>query len=333
VSARLRNAVLAISVGALTGCELIAGIKDLQVGLISVDDGGVPPTDGSIYGQKDGATSRDGRSSDAGSTTFDATESETAAGDAAADTQSATDDVTIADVTVPDGTTDAPINLDSGAVDSSAPPDGSYSTVLIDDMANTGGHGIGWLDGPGVAGTWYVFDDGSDGGVLTPVQGSPAASVITAISGGPGSSTHAAHVSGNAGFIVYGGGMGFNLNSPSSPGVYDASAHAGFTFYARALGDAGPTTITFNVLDHNTAPPSSGGICDGGNCNGYYGSAQQLTSAWTQITIRYTDLVRPVWAKDAGLSLDSAQMIGCQFQSNPGVAFDLWITDISFIDQ
>jgi hypothetical protein len=158
--------------------------------------------------------------------------------------------------------------------------------------------------------------------------------VISVIPGGRGGSSHAAHITGNAAFIVYGAGMGFNLSSPQSsvsPGVFDASAHDGFVFYARALGDAGTTFVTFNVLDRNTAPPSSGGICDGGACNGYYGFTLSLSSTWTQYVIHYSDLKRPPWAV-AGPALDSAHLIGAQFQTNAGYAFDLWIDDISFIN-
>ena len=335
------NAAVAIFAGTLCGCELIAGIQDLQEGTppSDVDSGTVKTDDASMYQTKDGAPATDARSSEAAA----------AAGDGGAH-DATTSDGTATDGTVDAGSPDAPgPATDASASDGSVNPpvdaaadvapeaaiDGSFTTDLIDDMESVGVPN-GWLDGPSVKnkGTWYVFDDGTDGGVLTPPQGSLASLVISTIPGGRGSSLHAAHVSGNAGFTNYGAGMGFNLNSPSStapPGVFDASGHVGFTFYARALGDAGTTNVTFNVVDQPRALAASGGDCDGGTfCSGYYGYPMVLTPTWRQVTIYYSELQPPNWA--AGPAFAPGEMIGCQFQANQGYAFDLWIDDISFID-
>jgi hypothetical protein len=344
-----------VSLGGLTGCELIAGIQDLRVGPSSIE-GGVATTDGSADTEKDATSAVDHQAVDEPITSFDATERDAphveaappsddagpdaAGGDSAGDAM--TVDAWVNDSAADETATDAPIDVVAtdaitdattrDAADSSTQStDASYTTVLIDDMENSNGVPLGWLDGVKVDGTWYVFDDGSDGGVLTPAPGAPASAIIAAISGGRGTSAHAAHVTGNAGFVAYGAGMGFNLNSPQPPpGSFDASAHLGFTFWARSLG-GGPTVVTFNVLDRNTAPPTSGGVCDGGACNGYYGFTLTLTSTWTPWTILYTDLKRPPWALP-GPMLDSQHLIGAQFQANAGAAFDIWVDDISFVD-
>ena len=337
--AQFRNTALAIVAGCLCGCELIAGIQDLQEGPAPADaDGGLPTGDGSPYGSRDGASSTlDARSGNASDATFDAMFDATArdsapSDDAPSDAPSPDDGGSAADASI-DGGVDG--NLPNDAAPEAAIDGSSAPPTLIDDMESTGVP-PGWLDGPDTDGTWYVFDDGTAGGVISPTPAATAGAIISVIPGGRGTSAHAAHVSGNAGFTQYGAGMGFNLNSPSSvPGTFDASAHAGFTFFARALGDGGaPPIVTFNVIDEDTALPASGGNCDGGTlCGGYYGVAlTNLSSSWQEFTVHYSDLKRPKGVP-TGPALDKAHIIGCEFQVNQGYAFDLWIDDIYFIDQ
>ena len=151
---------------------------------------------------------------------------------------------------------------------------------------------------------------------------------------GRGTAAHAAHITANSGFTIYGAGMGFSLNaSPTTPHPYDASAYQGFTFWARALGDAATTIVRFNVLDKNTTLVSGGGVCDGGTCNAYYGFTLTLTNAWQSFTVSYADLERPSYALPDGLPFDPSNMMGCQFLVSQGVAFDLWVNDIYFVDK
>jgi hypothetical protein len=324
----VKRAAFALAVGSLWGCEIVAGIHDLQL---------TPTSDGAAGGL------------DASGSAFDAAQT---APDAMQESgfDPMPDSGTTADGSL--ATDDAPFDgfdIDASPADASAVANGAgeggtdsaadakaFVTELIDDME---GRGVptGWLDGVSAAnpraGTWYVFDDGTDGGTLTPSPSGSAAQIIAVIPGGRGASAHAAHVVGNSGFTNYGAGMGFNLNVASSmPHVYDATAYQGFTFWARAAGDAGPTVVLFNVLDRNTAQPSSGGICDGGACNGSFGISLALTDAWQLITVHYSDLHRPVWAVSDGSPFDPSNMIGCQFQVQ-GQSFDLWVDDIYFIDK
>ncbi len=232
--------------------------------------------------------------------------------------------------------TDAPADAggfaDGAGVD--APPDApSPGLVLIDDMEAVGVP-VGSLDGPGLAGSWFDFDDGTAGGVLVPPAGSVSSMIISVIPGGRGTAVHAAHITANSGFTSYGAGMGFSLNaSPTTPHPYDASAYQGFTFWARALGDAATTIVRFNVLDKNTTLVSGGGVCDGGTCNAYYGFTLTLTNAWQSFTVSYADLERPSYALPDGLPFDPSNMMGCQFLVSQGVAFDLWVNDIYFVDK
>jgi hypothetical protein len=196
-----------------------------------------------------------------------------------------------------------------------------------------------------VTGTWFTFDDGSDGGVLTPPPGPSAAPIIslleaTHVTYGSVVSAHAAHVTANSGFSIYGDGMGFNVNVAAGgvPETFDASAYQGFVFWARALGDSGAPGTRFNVMDINTAPPGSGGICDGGVCSGYFGfdfgknGVPPLTNAWQRFVVYFATMARPSWAMpDPGLVFTPTQMIGCQVQLAENVPADLWVDDIYFI--
>jgi hypothetical protein len=285
---------------------LIAGIQDLQVGPSDVD-GGAPPADGSAGDVRDSTSPFDARTPDA---SIDAAGSEAQSTDApvadAVPVDGTTGDTSPADGTIVDASTPDVTAVDSGPPsDGSTTSDAGYTTVLIDDMESTL-PSPGWLDGPNTDGTWYVFDDGTDGGVLTPTAGSTADKVISVITpAARGTSVHAARVIGNSGFTNYGGGMGFN---------------------------AGSTPVVFSVLDRPTALPTSGGTCDASVCSDYYQVTLTLTSTWTPYTIPYSLLHRPSYATTDTRPFDPAHMIGCQFQAPPREAFDLWIDDISFID-
>ncbi len=361
---RVRSVPLSIglavaALAALTsGCEIVAGIQDIELT--------TPNTDATTTGSPDAA----GTSGiDADATVVDAP-SGTDIGDATVESDATGADATDASPGLDAGQNlDAPATSDanddgtaldandaganetgiqSGSTDGGPllGPDGGLLVLeLIDDMEGKD-PSPGWLDGPNVTGTWFTFDDGTDGGVLTPPPGSLASAVIALIelphpTYGGVSSLHAAHVNTNDGFSVYGDGMGFNVNvAAGTPLPFDASTRQGFVFWARALGDTGAPGTRFNVMDVNTAPPGSGGVCDGGACNGYFGfefgknGMPPLTSEWQMYVVYFSELTRPAWAlPDPSLVFDPTQMIGCQWQLPVNTPADLWVDDIYFIDR
>jgi hypothetical protein len=338
----MRRMIVAAGAIALAGCEAIAGIQDLQPGPTDEFDAS-PPKDSPSYQMDVGSTNHDASTNppDAAHQDADASvQAEAGNADVVDATTEASDafaiDVSVPDVQLPpDSAPDVTTIPDASIADADASTDAPVviTTELIDDMESTNVP-MGWIDGVNAAnpraGTWYVFDDGTAGGVLTPAPGTAASLVIAPIPGGRGTSVHAAHVTGNAGFTSYGAGMGFNLNAPSTPSVYNASAYQGFTFWARS-GGAASLNVRFIVLDRNRAVPGSGGICDGGACNGAYGINFTITSDWQQYAYDYSQLTRPVFSLPDGVPFDPAHMIGCQWQVNQGVAFDLWVDDVSFI--
>jgi hypothetical protein len=337
-----------------TGCELVAGIQDL--GLTGAPEGGAggAADEASYYGSNDDATTvppGDARSStpgntagDAGSVASDATVDGEAEG---APGNGGDSPLPMADATTPTeasggGGTDEGGGSVPDAGGGPVPDAGPLVLALVDDMEGTN-PSAGWLDGPLVTGTWFTFDDGTDGGILTPPPNASAAPIVALLSPTHVTyngvvSAHAAHVTANSGFTSYGDGMGFNLNVVlGAPGPFNGAAYRGFVFWARALG-SGALGTRFNVMDVNTTAPGSGGVCDGGACNGFFGfdfgkgNMPALTSSWQMYVVYFADLTRPVWATDdPGLAFDKTQMIGCQFQLAEGTAADLWVDDVYFI--
>ena len=361
---------LAALAGLTSGCELLAGIQDLSLTGSpeagpddSVDTGASNPygnvDTGFVYPTYD-ATSPSAESGPglAGDSTMMSGPDAIAAGDTSVAKNDATSpqeaglssvDATSGDTSQvmgagPDATVDG--NTATGSHDgSSGQPDaGPLVLTLIDDMEGTN-PSAGWLDGQLVKGTWFTFDDGTDGGVLTPAPNVGAAAIIAALEATHLTykgvvSHHAATVATNAGFTNYGDGEGFNVNVSMGtlPQPYDASAYSGFVFWARSLN--GALGARFNVMDANTTSPGSGGVCDGGVCNGFFGidfgkgTWPALTPDWQMYVVYFNELTRPVWAmNDPGLVFDPTQMIGCQFQLAEGAAGDIWIDDIYFIDK
>lgn len=338
------RAVVVAATATLCGCQLVAGIENLSLTDSDAGSGAANDEFDASIGPGNPGTSTDGQ--------VDATIADVGAAEAGAGGH----DAALQESSLQEANDDDSENADAGLTTDAAPADGlpveedaqsdaladggdaALGLTLIDDQQGTGVP-TGWLDGviPGnqLAGTWFVFDDGSDGGVLAPPTNGPASDIIVAIpDGGPASSSHAARVAGNADFVSYGAGLGFNFNAANPPPApYDASAYQGFVFWARALGDAGTTPVRFEVLDKNTAPPSSGGVCDGGACNGYFGVNLNVLPDWQEFTVFFDQLTRPVYAVPDGVPFDPSNLIGCQFQVNQGVAFDLWINDIYFVDK
>lgn len=329
------------------GCELVAGIQDIVLTGAVTDGGGILPSDEAPYLQEPDASVMPGNGGDEGASEPDADATVPAeASGASPDADAQAADGATADTGTPDanGATDA--NGTAGPSDASSLvglDGGTLVLELIDDMEHND-PSQGWLDGPSVNGTWFTFDDGSDGGVLAPPPGPSAAPIISVLEATHVTydgivSTRAAHVTANNAFTIYGDGMGFNVNIAAGgvPNTFDASAYRGFVFWARALGAGAAPGTRFNVMDVNTAPKGSGGICDGGVCNGYFGfdfgknGVPALTSAWQKYIVYFADLARPSWAAPDAIVFTPTQMIGCQVQLAVGLAADLWVDDIYFI--
>jgi hypothetical protein len=341
VLAKLKKPLLAVGIGVLSGCELVAGIQDLELTGVSGDAGTgdatvSEPPEAAIGSEPPGddAAARD----DARGAPADATLAADA-GEAAVATDGGSEGASRGEAG--DASFAAPDGSDAGMTDGGAdsapdsatdsPPDaGVVVTELIDDMeGQTGSIALS----TGRDGFWHVYQDPSDGGVLTPAPGGQPSAIISGISPPRGASLFAAHIQGS-GFAMF-AGMGFDMVDLSgAKQLYDASGYQGFTFWGRSA--TGPMAVRMLVPDVKT--DSSGGICM--PCGDNFGTTLTLTPAWQQYFVYYTDLKQlgfghPNGSDDGGpTALAASQIYGCQFQvSAPAstAAFDVWIDDIYFI--
>jgi hypothetical protein len=189
---------------------------------------------------------------------------------------------------------------------------------LIDDMEEGSG---GIIKQGGRGGSWFTYNDGTDGGVQTPTANGPCLPV--AIPGGRCTSEHAMHTFGS-GFTNYGMGIGFDLNHPATVRMpYDVSAYTGIAFWAR-----GPQlAVQIQVLEDATTPTAQGGTCPTtSTCADHYAIAVDLGTGWQQIVVPFASLKQATWG--TAVPWDPKTVLGVQFAVNPAPAFDFWIDDI-----
>jgi hypothetical protein len=292
------------------GCELVAGIENL--GLTS-DAALASPADGAVAGDARGDATLSQDAPGSGDTG--------AAGEATSDSGSSVGDASDAEAS--DSAADA------GALDSgdAARADAGLMFELIDNMEADNGL-IPKVNGRD--GEWFVFNDGSDGGVETPTPGTNfLPSLVTPPRSG---SMYAARMRGS-GFASWGAGMGLNLNSPTSGSnvgarlTYDASIYRGFMFYGR-IGAGTTATVSLSVPDHNTDP--LGGVCTNA-CGAHFTTVLTFTTSWVQYLVYFTDLKQAAWGRPQETALDSAQIYGPTFNVGSNTTFDVWVDDIYFI--
>jgi hypothetical protein len=317
--------VIVLGVMATAGCELVAGIKDLALTAdagtdLAPAEAQAPGDAGSDVALDANSDAADGASSvpmDGGLT-----------GDAA-DGAIAADDVHPGEASAVDpGTLSEAGNVQDVAL--TGPDGGPLTLDLIDNMESQTGSIP--LSG-GRDGFWFVYSDGSDGGILMPAVGGGPAGVVAGISPPRGASSFAAHIAGS-GFMTF-AGMGFDLDDVlNTKKLYDATAYQGFTFWARS--STAPLSMRFLVPDVNTDP--AGNVCK--SCGDSFGQNITLTAAWKQYTVYYSSLAQvgfghPNASDDGGpTAVVASKIYGCQFQlSAPAstAAFDVWIDDIYFI--
>ena len=358
VSVRLKRIFVACCLVAATGCELVAGIKDLSYSA-SPDEGGTPSGDDAttdaapqnegdaapevsddhtVQGQDaaeagTGVDAMDAQSSDAplesqAEATIGETGAEAATMDAAMDGDAGADSAVI---DAADG--------EAGAVSYAVPipgPDGgplraTDGGVLMGELIDDIDTEItpGWILGhSGRIGTWFTYDDGTDGGIVPPPNSSPAACVNT-IAGWDGNPSNMAANASGSGVSSY-AGIGFDLNAYNGvSSTYDATAYQGFVFWGRIGGTSGTTRVTFAVPDRNTYA-GAGGLCTGSTCGDYFEKSFTFTSSWQQFVVYYNQLGQMVSTEPA---VDYAHMYKCQFQLLAGASFDIWVDDVYFIDR
>ena len=353
LSTNRTKAIFALSVAVLTGCEVVAGIKEITLsgGPDTGEDATAPVAgdDASANGPEaaSGGEAADGVAANpdgadgtgagpagpgdgAGSPPGDARADGAVGVDANGGLDSGNSGRPMDGGLGPEGAADvgsdvaAPADA-GGGVDSAAPADaGSGATdsgFLLPDGAPAVTEMIDNMESQtgitaainGRGGFWFVYDDGTDGGTLAPPVGSPGPNLIAAITPPRGTSNFAAHVQG-MGFAVY-AGIGFDMaDMGSTKQLYDATAYQGFRFWARS--STGPIVVRFSVPDVNTS--STGKVCTA--CGDNFGVNLTLTNGWTQFVVYYTQLAQQGFGHPNGsdpggpTALAASQVYGCQFQ-------------------
>jgi len=195
---------------------------------------------------------------------------------------------------------------------------------LIDDMeADTGQI----CHGNGRVGLWYTYLDTSASSAITPATS--GAALPSYMSSPRGTSYYAMHVQGY--YSTY-AALAVWLNKATfagTTGTYDASAYKGITFWAKGNGNGGG----FNAIGQmaSTEMVKYGGLCTATSCAGDYYTLTGLSSTtWKQYTVPFTSLTGGTVTPFDPTSTWSFEFQFYSTTSLAGVAFDLWIDDLSF---
>jgi hypothetical protein len=208
---------------------------------------------------------------------------------------------------------------------------------MIDDCE---GNSPGIIMQGGRSGSWFTYNDGTDGGMQTPAAG--GSFLPQAIPGMPCGDMHGMHTFGG-GFTSYGAGIGFDLNHPNSKArmPYDAHLFHGITFFA--LGppvpdggtQAGTQSVQVQFLESGTTPNTAGGTCDPTSmtCNAHWSATVPITgSGWNYYTVDWgmqtPQITQPSWGTPA--TWDPSTLLAIQFYVNPAKSFDFWVDNIAF---
>ncbi|HEX3775807.1 MAG TPA: hypothetical protein VHV51_15150 [Polyangiaceae bacterium] len=192
------------------------------------------------------------------------------------------------------------------------------TTALIDNMED-GDPFIGYQDGR--SGIWYTYNDSTPGAVQLP---SIAQFTMTA---GPDATggKHYANTYGK-GFLNWGAGMGFGLNSGCP---YDGSIYEGVHFWIRA--EFGIKALFVMVPTAATTPADNGGTCLGpAPCYDDYQTQIVVNSNWTEEYIPFSALTQQGWGQPA--AFDPRTLMGMNFQTlqGEGESFSFSVDSVSF---
>lgn len=192
---------------------------------------------------------------------------------------------------------------------------GSGDGTLIDDMEDGDLESL-WQDER--AGTWFYYDDGSDGAHSL---------LMDSVEGGATGSTRAVHITGG-GFSEWGSGAGVGLRWDDGSGdrcVYDASYYTGLRLWLR--GNGAPVRII--AINPAVIPVSEGGNCgESDTCWDNHGVSLETTEEWTEVFVPFADLSQR-WSEPL-LSFDPTQIYTVEFTLDAGVDYDVWIDDLGF---
>jgi len=197
---------------------------------------------------------------------------------------------------------------------------------LVDDLEDNDGR---ITMAGGRQGGWYAFSDGS---IMPPAPDDNANSNgFMPASPGANSSQHAVHVSasgfGNyAGVAVDFNNSGVRPKDTANRKVYDVSAYDGVVFQAKGMSSG---SMRIMAVTQQIAGKAEGGTCDdsntGNHCWESYGKDFTLSSDWTEVRVRFSDMTT-----GNSSPFDPKSVFGLAFQDNAqNGSLDLWIDDLA----
>lgn len=197
--------------------------------------------------------------------------------------------------------------------------------LLIDDFND----GDGLFAGDGVSGTWYEYEDMTDGS-QTPSWEEP---------GGIDEDGLALHVVGG-GYSAWGSGNGLAfIYDPgrSQECLFDASNFDGVSFWIKGEvvdeessapeQDRGVIKVGFQEAD--VMPLEVGGRCDPleGSCYDWHKTRISPTECWRRVSVAFADLEQDGWGLDGGeLNLD--ELLNFNLEIAQGHTYDYWLDDV-----
>jgi len=229
----------------------------------------------------------------------------------------------------------------SGATTSAALCPGTECDV-IDDMESAGSSTMndGILTNEGRSGYWYVYNDGTVGGMQTP-DPSTHSFVPDKIVPPRGASMYAAHTTG-MGFTTWGAGFGFDINNTGGgadggngmPMPYDTTkfSYKGLYFFAK-VGPTSTTSVRINLSDNLSNP--AGMVCNpnsttkGTECSDDAGFTLTLTNDWQGYEVDFDTLSRQGFGPPGAFDPTSLYYVHWQVTQNN--QFDIWIDDVYFV--
>jgi hypothetical protein len=207
----------------------------------------------------------------------------------------------------------------------------------FDDVMRGGPATGGYFNFNCGVGSWYVYGDSTATATVTPPFSS--ISPFTSSTPGHGGTGYAAHVTAS-GFMVYGVGLGVNINSSGTTiSTVNASAYSGITFWmmGTAAGTEGTNMLRVSIPTPSSSSPASGGTCAIAGtttyCDGHYGKIIPVPATWTQVTVRWTELTKDAMAGGDPV-FSPAAIIGVHWQAGASATvtagMNIWIDDLAF---
>src|SRR5678815_2920986 len=100
---------------------------------------------------------------------------------------------------------------------------------------------------------------------------------------------------------------------------------------ARSARRVQTAPLTFTISIRSLPDPAYSGTCDDkqSNCGDNYVKAIPVTSTWTQITVKFSDMKQAGWGRTAAFGPHEIVNVGLNFAANTATDFD--IDEVSFV--